>query len=68
MLIVLTTKIVFKKSVINRYVFIVIFAIWVVLLIVNILSLPAIIIDFQENEIFKNLILNNFEYKYQFSN
>ena len=68
MLIVLTTKIVFKKSVINRYVFIVIFAIWVVLLIVNILSLPAIIIDFQENDIFKNLILNNFEYKYQFSN
>ena len=65
MLIVLTTKIVFKKSVINRYVFIVIFAIWVVLLIVNILSLPAIIIDFQENDIFKNLILNNFEYKYQ---
>ena len=68
LLIILTTKIVFKKSVVNRYVFIVIFAIWVVLLIINILSLPGIIIDFQENDIFKDLILNNFEYKYQFSN
>ena len=65
MLIVLTTKIVFKKSVINRYVFIVIFAIWLILLLINIFSVPGIIIDLHENDIFKDLILNNFEYKYQ---
>lgn len=65
MLIVLTTKIVFKKSVINRYVFIVIFAIWFILLLINIFSVPGIIIDLHENDIFKDLILNNFEYKYQ---
>jgi len=65
LLIVLTTKIVFKKSVINRYVFIVIFAIWFILLLVKIISIPAIIMDLHENDIFKDLIFNNFEYKYQ---
>jgi hypothetical protein len=65
LLIVLTTKIVFKKSVINRYVFIVIFAIWFILLLVKIISIPAIIMDLHENGIFKDLIFNNFEYKYQ---
>jgi len=65
LLIVLTTKIVFKKSMINRYVFIVIFAIWFILLLINIFSVPSIIIDLHENDTFKDLILNNFEYKYQ---
>jgi len=65
LLIVLTTKIVFKKSIINRYVFIVIFAIWFILLLINIFSVPSIIIDLHENDTFKDLILNNFEYKYQ---
>ena len=65
LLIVLTTKIVFKKSMINRYVFIIIFAIWFILLLINIFSVPSIIIDLHENDTFKDLILNNFEYKYQ---
>jgi phage shock protein PspC (stress-responsive transcriptional regulator) len=65
LLIVLTTKIVFKKSVINRYVFIVIFSIWFILLLINIFFVPSIIIDLHENDTFKDLFLNNFEYKYQ---